>query len=395
MLLWGKNAEAYNNDTAELANEAEFMQEWRRDSPLGILLSVITYIKTPQQYALFESFQRLAYRELPVEQRNVLEPVKPVVTRWNSYYSCFERAVQLQLAVNAYTNSHIQRIRNEDAYALSQGNKLPEAQLWMRSDCLAAADWAVVTKYMDVLRPLKECTNRLEGRGEQGGFRAVAEIILVFEYLLSVYEDRLQNYDDVIHDEHDEAPEDHLAINLRAAIIKALEYYNKFDLSPAYYAAIILHPRYKTYCDLAWAEKPEWLELNNSNFQALWAQYKSLLRPRTRTKVVSNNIEDAIESLIDPSGAANSSGEEDEFEQWKRCEPRAEKGSNYANNPIKYWVELRDRYPNLSKLALDVLSIPASSCECERMFSELGDLLEPRRRAIQPQLLAAIQCVRR
>jgi hypothetical protein len=127
----------------------------------------------------------------------------------------------------------------------------------------------------------------------------------------------------------------------------------------------------------------------------LWAQYKSLPRPRTRTKVVSNNIEDAIESFIDPGGAANNGGEEDKFEQWKRCKPRAEKGSNYANSPIKYWVELRDRYPNLSKLALDVLSIPASSCECERMFSELGDLLEPRRRAIQPQLLAAIQCVRR
>jgi hypothetical protein len=29
------------------------------------------------------------------------------------------------------------------------------------------------------------------------------------------------------------------------------------------------------------------------------------------------------------------------------------------------------------------------------MFSELGDLLQPRRRGIQPQLLAAIQCVRR
>ena len=29
------------------------------------------------------------------------------------------------------------------------------------------------------------------------------------------------------------------------------------------------------------------------------------------------------------------------------------------------------------------------------MFSELGDLLEPRRRAIKPQLLAALQCVRR
>jgi hypothetical protein len=28
------------------------------------------------------------------------------------------------------------------------------------------------------------------------------------------------------------------------------------------------------------------------------------------------------------------------------------------------------------------------------LFSELGDLLEPRQRAIKPQLLAAIQCVR-
>jgi hypothetical protein len=50
--------------------------------------------------------------------------------------------------------------------------------------------------------------------------------------------------------------------------------------------------------------------------------------------------------------------------------------------------------PSLSQLAFDVLSIPASSCKCERMFSELSDLLEPCRRAIQPQLLAAIQCVR-
>ncbi|EUC27997.1 hypothetical protein COCCADRAFT_41406 [Bipolaris zeicola 26-R-13] len=54
---------------------------------------------------------------------------------------------------------------------------------------------------------------------------------------------------------------------------------------------------------------------------------------------------------------------------------------------------MRDRYPRLSRLALDVLSIPASSCECERMLSELGALLEPHRRGIQPQLLAAIQCV--
>ncbi|KAI2478631.1 Dimer-Tnp-hAT domain containing protein [Pyrenophora tritici-repentis] len=104
-------------------------------------------------------------------------------------------------------------------------------------------------------------------------------------------------------------------------------------------------------------------------------------------------MDDAIDGLINPSASINNTIDDDKFERWKRSEPRAEKGGNYANNPIKYWVELRDRYPNLSKLALDVLSILALSCECERLFSELGDLLEPRRRAIKPQLLAATQCV--
>jgi hypothetical protein len=52
----------------------------------------------------------------------------------------------------------------------------------------------------------------------------------------------------------------------------------------------------------------------------------------------------------------------------------AGKDSPNALDPIQYWIGLREQYPNLSRLALDVLSIPASSCECERMFSELGDL---------------------
>jgi hypothetical protein len=59
-------------------------------------------------------------------------------------------------------------------------------------------------------------------------------------------------------------------------------------------------------------------------------------------------------------------------------------------NPVKYWMKLEPKYPNLARLALDIMTIPASSCDCERMFSELGDLLEPRRRAIGAELLAAI-----
>ncbi|KAF7566206.1 Dimer-Tnp-hAT domain containing protein [Pyrenophora tritici-repentis] len=376
MLLWGEEKESYDNEETERVNEAENMATWRGDGPLGVLLAVINYIKTPQQYALFEKYQKLAIRDQPVnaptEQHKIKEPVKPVVTRWNSYVSCFERAVELQLAVNGYANYHIQKIETEDAYARSRNNKLPAAPDWMRSDGINAHDWQVIAEYIDVLRPLKQATKRLEGRGKSGAFGAIAEVIPVFEYLLGVYEDRLQSYEDVIHDEHTESPEDHLAINLRAALVKAREYYNKLDLSPAYYAATILHPRYKSYLDAAWADKPDWLESSNRKFQHL-----------------HNDIDDAINSFIEPAGLTEN--EEDEYEAWKRSEPIASEGVD----PIKYWVGLRDRYPSLSKFAIDMLSIPGSSCECERLFSELGDLLEPRRRSISPQLLAAIQCDRR
>jgi hypothetical protein len=36
------------------------MQEWRKQGPLGVLVDVINYIKTPQQYELFREFQRAA-----------------------------------------------------------------------------------------------------------------------------------------------------------------------------------------------------------------------------------------------------------------------------------------------------------------------------------------------
>ena len=93
------------------------MANWRIDRLLGVLLAIKNYIKTPQQYALFEDLQRLAHTELPAEQRKILEIVKPVVTRWNSYCSCFERAVTLQLVVNGYANCYIQRVETEDLYA--------------------------------------------------------------------------------------------------------------------------------------------------------------------------------------------------------------------------------------------------------------------------------------
>jgi hypothetical protein len=104
------------------------MDEWRKDGPLGVLINVINYIETHQQYDLFASFQRIANRDLPTHKRStVLELVKPVVTRWNFLLDAFQRATALQVSDNSYPNYHIKKIAIEDAHALARGNKLPSA----------------------------------------------------------------------------------------------------------------------------------------------------------------------------------------------------------------------------------------------------------------------------
>jgi hypothetical protein len=134
-----------------------------------------------------------------------------------------------------------------------------------------------------------------------------------------------------------------------------------------------------------------------ADFRALWAEYTTSTPPPKPPKERGNGaIDEAISYII--SDSEDDDKLTDEYDRWRKLEPKwtskQHNSPNVDGNPIKYWVQLLSKYPNLSRFAINVLSILASSCECERMFSELGDLLAPRRRKIRSQLLAALQCIR-
>jgi hypothetical protein len=58
--MFGLDKEAYNNDIVnEHDTEARYLRDWRGDSPLGVLIDIINYIKTPRQHDLFALLQRL------------------------------------------------------------------------------------------------------------------------------------------------------------------------------------------------------------------------------------------------------------------------------------------------------------------------------------------------
>lgn len=95
-----------------------------------------------------------------------LRPLSLLLHAGNYTIHTLSELFKLQAAVNAYANCHIRRVQQEDTYAHSRGNKLLDAQPWMRSDGFTAADWAVITRYLEVLKPLKAIIKRLEARSQ-------------------------------------------------------------------------------------------------------------------------------------------------------------------------------------------------------------------------------------
>ncbi|PZD22467.1 hypothetical protein A1F96_11108, partial [Pyrenophora tritici-repentis] len=216
------------------------------------------------------------------------------------YYDAFVRAVQLSDAINLYAAHHIERTARDDAYATIHNKKKPVVPLWMRSTGLNAADWAVVTEYIKVLKPLKEATKRLEARGKQGKHGAIYEVIPIFEYVLGAYEAIVESYRD-------------------AAWSKASSYYAKLDLSPAYYTATSLHPFYRGYCARAWRDKPQWIHENEARLKQLWTEYRPTTPPNSRVRPPrSSGIDEAIAAII--GEPALDITELDELDRWRRYE---------------------------------------------------------------------------
>ncbi|XP_065918736.1 E3 SUMO-protein ligase ZBED1-like [Dysidea avara] len=54
------------------------------------------------------------------------------------------------------------------------------------------------------------------------------------------------------------------------------------------------------------------------------------------------------------------------------------------DNPLKWWRDNQLRYPVLSKIAQQLLCIPATSVPCERLFSTSGNIITPKRASLDP-----------
>ena len=97
----------------------------------------------------------------------------------------------------------------------------------------------------------------LEGRGRSGRNGAIWEVLPTYDWLLSELEGIKDRTKDATREEFPlaHAIEDHVEQNVTRGHMKLSKYYELTGKTPVYYAAVVLHPRLKHYCRIAWADK--------------------------------------------------------------------------------------------------------------------------------------------
>ncbi|TKA59147.1 hypothetical protein B0A49_13257 [Cryomyces minteri] len=356
-VLFGKDKESFENADENIPEEEQFLAEWRKEGPPGTLIDILNCIDTPQKHQLFYSYQHEENALLPTPDSKTLDVIKP-------YY--------------------IEKLNRERAACRAKGKRPPALPLFVEVGGLSSYDWDVVANYVTILQPLREAAKRLEARGATGRYGAIWEVIPTMNWLLQVFEEAKERVAEATTENYpnQEALEDHYSTNVNHGWKKLRKYFEKLDDTPAYYAAVTLHPHLKRVCINAWKDRPDWIINSDATFQKLWQTYKgrSVTPPQLSITKRVRPHSDLSKYMLSLTGTEPQSGNgapeeaEDEYERWKAMKPLLYEHPS-SSDPIGYWRMQRTEFPQLSQLAIDVLTIPASSADCERAF--MPSQLEP------------------
>ena len=211
------------------------------------------------------------------------------------------------------------------------------------------------------------------------------------EWLLQHLEDsKLQH-------EHDEEP--YLRIGCNLGWMKLDKYYTLTEDSPVYLASLVLHPAFRwPSVESQWADHPDWLERGKIAVRELWEEYRKLPveqdtipeQPTAARK--TTDLDDFMASVrkLSTHRAPSAPPTRDEYAEWLST---SDPGDCLVDNPIQYWLLRRRQYPLLSRMAIDLFSVPAMSSEPERIFSLAGQMVTPPRKRLQADIVGAARCI--
>ncbi|KNF04639.1 hypothetical protein PSTG_02126 [Puccinia striiformis f. sp. tritici PST-78] len=171
------------------------------------------------------------------------------------------------------------------------------------------------------------------------------------------------------------------------------KYYSLTDASPLYRIAIVLHPSFRDeyFKLLKW--EPKWIAKAIRLTREMWITfYKPAPIDATPSSSLTKSSKPKSHMLAGLSGAAAARGghcSSDPLDVWLAGGLILEEGEPV--NPLKWWIREKkagNTHGGLLRMALDVLSCPATSVDVERAFSFGRDYVAPRRHRLSAQSLS-------
>ncbi|KAG7420561.1 hypothetical protein Forpi1262_v016237 [Fusarium oxysporum f. sp. raphani] len=348
-LLFGKNANAFEQQLsgAEALSDTEYAQ-WRKKGPVGKLHNIVVDVRISHRLIyLFKEVQKDEINRAATLKLRSKKPLKLIIdndTHWEVLY-------------------HLE---------------------------------AMLTVFETVVKTLEGDGHiRRRKQGWTGSYGNIWDVVLGYELLLNT----LEEYKQLAADFPD--PE-HFRIGINLAWDKLDEYYQRFDETPIYYTAMALHPAYRwDWFDETWAHKSSWVEKAKEMVADVWLSDYAHLEVRTsssrgddeppakRPRFFNPFEKNSRLPNSKPAYAAIIVG--DEYQAWQ-TDREASDGD--VRDPIGYWITKQSRYPRLSRMALDFLTIQPMSGECERLFSAAGKMVSGLRTNLDAEIIAICQVLR-
>lgn len=96
---------------------------------------------------------------------------------------------------------------------------------------------------------------------------------------------------------------------------------------------------------------------------------------------------------VDEDDELDSDDDADAADQLRLYEQEPRSQMLIKDSPIPYWISKRSIWPQLAQMALDVYSTPPMSDAPERVFSDTGHLMAPKRRHMTGESVEQITCL--
>jgi hypothetical protein len=336
------------------------IKEWRAKGPMGKLHNIVVYIRrSPQRMEDFLHRQSQASLE---SAHALLQVTSDNATRWNSAYSMLDRGLKLKLYIDMYVSGCSD----------------------LQEDILSVSDWEFLRLMHTLLEPFQRHTKEMEGHGKDGKRAVLADAIPTLDmlraHLLTTYEK---------HRSDDDEASRFLCTSINNGIDHLEKYHALLMKTPVYLAAIVLNPVTKLSYFRS-NQTPSQAAKSLKQVRQLWESDYRLdpeILDELHTEAVDNATlidkwygqatigEHLAGSASSPSGSPGRTrtrrsqptpNSPDELERWL-LEPVEQPGK--LPDVIAYWRAKSGSYPQLSMMALNILSIPPTSCEAERIFS--------------------------